>query len=291
MARIALIDADEVAYKVALRYEEVHYEIHKDDIFKWRSKNKEEAVESIGNREDLEIVRKRVELDPKGYEENLDMIISGIIGKSSSTDLRLYLSGDNNFRYDLATLQPYKGTRDDSTKPFHLKLVKDRIRELGGVSVDFLEADDMMSAYQTIYGYENKETIICSSDKDLRTVPGLNFNIGKGVVTTISQDEANYNFFYQLLVGDPTDNIPSPYGLGDVGATKFLIPLKGSAQLEYYKAIVPFYRNNLLRKGKDGKPKTPWYTGQDVHKVLWEVGNLLWMRRTLDPEERWNING
>ena len=289
MNRIALIDADEIAYKVALRYEEVWYEVHKDDILKWKYRLKEESVESIGNRDDLEKVRKRVALDPKGYEEVLDRIISKIISDTSSTNIKLYLSGEDNFRYDLATLLPYKGTRDDSTKSFHLKLVKDRIRDLGGRSVEFLEADDMMSSYQTTYQYANEESIICSSDKDLRTVPGLNFNIGKGKVTTISEDEANYNFFYQLLIGDTTDNIPSPYGLGDVGAIRFLDPLRGSSPLQYYNAIVPFYLNHLKRVGKDGKYKTKWYTSQDVHKILWEIGNLLWMHRTLDPEERWQL--
>lgn len=289
MARISLIDGDEVSYKVALRYEEVWYEVYKDDLFKWKYRHKEEAAESIGNRDDLEIVRKRIELDPKGYEDNLDMIISNIISKTSSTDLRLFLSGDNNFRYDLATLQPYKGTRDDSTKPFHLKLVKDRIRELGGRSVDFLEADDMMSAYQTINGYENKETVICSSDKDLRTVPGLNFNIGKGVVTTISQDEANYNFFYQVLIGDPTDAIPSPFSLGAIGATKFLEPLRGSTCKKYYDSIVPFYLSYLNKRDKEGKFKTKWYSGQDINIILYEITNLLWMRRTLNEDERWKI--
>lgn len=289
MARIAFIDADELAYKVALKYEEVWYEVYKDDVLKWRYRLKEESAESIGTRDDLEIVRKRVELDPRGYEDDLDRLVSKIISDTTSTDTRLYLSGDNNFRYDLSTLLPYKGTRDDSTKPFHLKLVKDRIRELGGESVDFLEADDMMSAAQTLNVIKGKhESIICSSDKDLRTVPGLNFNIGKGKVTNISNEEANYNFFYQLLIGDPTDNIPSPYGLGAVGATKFLEPLLGSSQLQYYNSIVPFYLNQLKRTGKDGKYKTPWYIGQDINSILLEIGNLLWMRRSLDKDERWN---
>jgi hypothetical protein len=290
MGRIALLDGDELAYKVALKYERVDYSIYKDDKLMWKSRNREEAIESILSRDDLELIKERVKLDPNGYEEDIDLLISRCVGRTSSTDFLLCLSGNNNFRYELATLIPYKGTRDDSTKPFHLKLVKDKMVELGGVWIDFLEADDVMSIHQTNYNKTGRESVICSSDKDLRTVPGLNYNIGRDTVTIISEEEANYNFFYQLLVGDPTDNIPSPYGLGDVGANKFLSTLKEVDQKEWYRKLVPFYLNNLLKKDKQGKHKTPWFTGQDVHEVLWEVGNLLWMHRTLDKEERWQGN-
>jgi len=291
MARIALIDGDEVAYKVALRYQQQWYGVYKDDLLKWKCKLKEEAVESVGNRTDLEITPYIEPLDPKGYEDNLDLQISSIISGSQSTDIKVYLSGSNNFRYALATLQSYKGqaSRDDSTKPFHLAMVRDEMKKRGAEFIDFLEADDCMSAYQTIL---SEETIICSSDKDLRTVHGLNYNIGKSLLTTISKEEADYNFFYQLLMGDATDNIPSPFGLGEVGAKKFLEPFIGKEPKEYYNNIVAFYLSYLVKKGKDGAFKTKWYSkDMDIHKILWEIGNLLYMHRTLEPDERWSING
>lgn len=291
MGRLALIDADEIAYKVALKFEQVYYEVRKDDVLKWRYKLKEDSVESIGNRDDLEIIRKIEILEPTGYKELLDRIISEIIANTSSTDIRLFLSGESNFRYDLATLLPYKGTRDDSTKPFYLKLVKDRIRELGGTSFPHLEADDCMSSAQHLHKIKGiHETIICSSDKDLRTVPGLNYNINKKNITTISQEEADYNFFYQILIGDSTDNIPSPYGIGPVGANFHLEGMLGKSSREYYDHIVPYYSKFLNIKGKDGKFKTKWFNKQPIDDILFEVGNLLWMRRTVNEDERWHVD-
>jgi hypothetical protein len=43
-------------------------------------------------------------------------------------------------------------------------------------------------------------------------------------------------------------------------------------------------------KNKDGTYKTKWYDPSiNVHEILYEVGNLLWMRRTLDEDERWQL--
>jgi hypothetical protein len=293
MGRIALIDADETAYKIALKYQRKWYHVRKDGVLKWKYHLKDEAAESIGNRDDLEIEEFMEVLDPSGAEDDVDRGISNILHRTSSTDYRCYLSGSSNFRYNLATLQSYKGqaTRDDSTKPVHLQLVKDIYLRKGAVIVDFLEADDLLSAAQTLHAHKGvHETIICSSDKDLRTVPGLNYNINKKKIEMISQGEADYNFFYQLLIGDGVDNIPSPYLLGPITAIKFLDPLMGSTPKQYYEAIVPFYLDFLSKKGTDGKYKTKWYDGRSVHDVLWEVGNLLWMRRTLDEEERWSVD-
>lgn len=292
MSRIALVDADETAYKIALKYQKKWYHVRKDGVLKWKYHLKDEAIESIGNRDDLDIEEFIEVLDPTGFEDDIDMSISKLLHSTSSTSIKLCLSGSKNFRYELATLQSYKGqaTRDDSTKPVHLQLVKDGYIRRGAEIVDFLEADDVMSAYQTILKGEGKESVICSSDKDLRTVPGLNYNIGKGKMEVISEAEADYNFFYQLLIGDSTDNIPSPYSLGDVSARKFLDPLMGSTPQSYYKHIVPFYQSYLAKIDKEGNFKTKWYKkGLSIHDVLWEVGNLLWMHRTLNPEERWSI--
>lgn len=288
MSRTALMDGDELAYRVAFRHEDVNYVVTKDDKFMWRTSSKEEAVESVMSRDDLEINKERVDLGPGDYQGEMDLLISRCIMRTSSTKRLLCLSGTKNFRYDLATLIPYKGTRDDTTKPFNLQIIKDYLVDLGAVSLDHLEADDMMSAFQTDYKERGEESIICSSDKDLRTVPGLNYNIGRDLVSSIDESLAKHNFYYQLLCGDPTDNIPSPYGLGEVGTLKFLDPLYGGGEEEYYNKIVPFYLSYLIKKDKQGKQKTPWYSGQDIHKILWEVGNLLWMHRTFEVEERWN---
>ena len=153
----------------------------------------------------------------------------------------------------------------------------------------------MMSANNSLI---HKPTVICSTDKDLRTVPSLNYNISTKLLQTITPDIANYNFWKQILIGDSTDNIPSPYGLGEMGAEEWLDKVKGDEDMDYYLSILPFYKSFLHRTDKKGNLKTKWYqsllerresTDGVAEEIILEVGNLLWMHRTLDKEERWKL--
>jgi len=285
---IALVDADEIAYKVALAYQRKWYVITKDGKPKWKYHLKEEAAESIGNRLDLDMEVEIEILELTGVKERINTVISRILFNTNSSDIKFYLSGANNFRFNLATLQPYKGNRDPSTKPHYLESIKEEFRSRGAEYVDFLEGDDLLSAYNSII---TDKTVICSTDKDLRTVPSLNYNIDTKKLKFISEDEGRYNFWYQVLIGDSTDNIPSPHLLGPATAEKILKESKGKGDMHYYQNILKEYPKFLKAKNKSGDYRTKWYNGceKSIEEVIWEVGNLLWMHRTLDPEERWSI--
>lgn len=293
MSNVALIDADELSYKIALQYQQKFYTILRDDKVLWKCRYKEEAIESIENATDLDIGETIEIYELKGYKETIDAIITSICTNTNSTNHHLYLSGDSNFRYKRATLLPYKGNRSD-TKPYHLEAIKNEFRERGAQSVDFLEADDLLS----IYSNQIKNSIICTTDKDLSTVPSVNYNIFHKELKVISNEIANYNFYFQLLIGDAVDNIPSPYGLGKETAKSFLtdyMHLSGSSigtQHWYESYFIPFYLKYLLKKDKNKNFKTKWYNpDMNVENILLEIGDLLWMRRTLDPDERWNPYG
>jgi hypothetical protein len=285
--RTALIDADEIKYKIALRYQKIWWCTTLDNKVLHSFPTKIEAIESIGNNQDLDIIQEIEALPPDGMEELLDTLISGILLETNSTDFRLYLSGEENFRYKLATLVPYKGNRVNENKPIYLEYVKGLIRARGSEEISFLEADDLLSSGIRLF----KDCVICSQDKDLRTVPSLNFNTGPSrLLQTITPKKARYNFFKQLLIGDPVDNIPSPYNLGEVGATKFLDGLMEGDEHYYYQHLVPFYQKWLNTRDKEGSFKTKWYRDDmDIHDILFEIGNLLFMRRTRDESERWNV--
>lgn len=283
MKRVALIDADEIAYKAAFACQDSYYVVTDDNVVLWKCKNKTDAIISIES--NLFEIEKRIDAKDVvlGYKR-IDSLISATLFNSKSDDYILFLSGDNNFRYDLAKLVPYKSSR--STKPVNLPAMKEYLYEQKALVTDFLEADDMLSAYQTMYDKDpNLETVICTQDKDLKTVPGLNYNPNTRQVIDISESEARYNFYYQLLIGDPTDSIPHPRGLGKVLAKSIIDPLLeiDADNLTYYNAVKEIY-TSILSKGK-----TSWYTAQEIDNVLWEIGNLLHMHRTLDPNERWKI--
>ena len=102
----------------------------------------------------------------------------------------LFLTGDDNFRFDIATVKPYKGTRKEE-KPFHYLNARAYLESLGAVVIDGMEADDMLAIKQadntaTVEQWNMIEggdltldskniTVICTRDKDLRQVPGWHY--------------------------------------------------------------------------------------------------------------------
>ena len=55
----------------------------------------------------------------------------------------LFLTGKQNFRFDVAVTAPYKGNRKDVKKPKHLPLLREYLQTAWGASVsDGQEADD-----------------------------------------------------------------------------------------------------------------------------------------------------
>lgn len=104
------------------------------------------------------------------------------------------------------------------------------------------EADDELAFAQT------KDTCICSIDKDLDQIVGKHFHPGikrsnvfirEPKLYTITEEQALYFFYYQLLVGDNTDNIKGAIGIGPKKAHNILEG--NSTPLEYYNSVVPFF--------------------------------------------------
>ena len=296
--RIALIDGDEVAYTVALKWQDKLYVVKRGDkeIYSYRSKI--EAVEAIENETDLTIEARTMgslsHLSKSQrvikFNAELDDRIFNIRRRADAPEYKVFLSSPEIFRTELATLLPYKGSRSDKERPLYLAEVKECMQYRGAIIYDKLEADDAMSIEATTISSEGILTpVICSSDKDLRTVSGLNFNIGKKELTDINPVEAMYNFYYQILVGDVTDNIPSPYMLGDVTAKRILGEVTELGEEEVYNYVLSCYSRYLLSTHKDGTYKTKWFNPEThtVEDVIFEVANLLWMKRNSNVEERW----
>jgi DNA polymerase-1 len=86
------------------------------------------------------------------------------------------------------------------------------------VSNDILEADDYMGILATRPGAP--ETIIVSDDKDMLTIPGKLFRLGR--LSTIDDNEARRYWMAQTLMGDPADGYKGCPGIGPARADKVL---------------------------------------------------------------------
>lgn len=143
--------------------------------------------------------------------DSLEGLINEVFVDSDCDDYLFTFTGKDNFRFDIAKQEPYKGNRAESEKPFHYETVEKHIKDKYiNETTDGNEADDLLGILQRS---NPEETIIASRDKDLWTVPGWHMRWSCGEYQPkvaphwISQYNASRFFFEQLLHGDNTDNI------------------------------------------------------------------------------------
>ena len=169
-----------------------------------------------------------------------------------------FLTGKNNFRYDIAKTVPYKGNRKDAKKPKHYDALRSHmVKRLGAVVVDGQEADDEVAIRMT---KEPDQYMLVGVDKDLRQIPGWHHNPVKAQTEYIDEFEAYKSFALQMLTGDRVDNIPGLQGIGPVKAAKALKEAKTKEEL-------------LQEVWKQYQEKE-----HDL-EYLTEQGQLLWLRR------------
>ena len=170
-----------------------------------------------------------------------------------------FLTGKNNYRYEIAKTVPYKGNRKDAKKPKHYDALREcMITRLGAVIVDGQEADDEVAIRMT---KEPDQYLLVGVDKDLRQIPGWHHNPHKAQTEYIDDFQAYKSFCLQLLAGDRVDNIPGLEGIGPKKAAKAL--QDASTKEELLKAAFKKYQE--LGHSLD------YFT---------EQGQLLWLRRT-----------
>lgn len=196
----------------------------------------------------------------------------------------LYLTGKGNFRYEVAKAREYKGNRKQ-IKPFHYSYIKAYLQaRWGAIVVDGMEADDALAIHQTSR-LKEKDTIICSRDKDLKQVEGFHYTweCGKqgswgpawvselGTLSLPSPKKlvgtGSLFFYSQLLTGDSTDTYDGLTGCGPIGAFKILSGCGTTRAC--YDAVFGAYKEKFQ---------------EDARERMNEQAQLAWMIRELDED-------
>ena len=145
-----------------------------------------------------------------------DELMHRILQETDSDTYKTFLTGGDNYRYKYNP--EYKANRKDVPRPAHLQAVREYLCTEWGASVeDGQEADDAMGIYQTA----NKDTIICSIDKDLLMIPGEHYDFVKSIRRDVYNIPAIRHFYCQLIMGDRTDNV-----FGFDGSARQKVPKK-----------------------------------------------------------------
>lgn len=173
--------------------------------------------------------------------------LNGILNAAQVDDKVIYLSHPVNYRESI--FPEYKANRDPNAKPFWYEELKDYLFEYHGAvySQEGDEADDALGIAQMDSLAQDRETVLCSADKDLDMIPGLHYNwsktrAGEGVFE-MSDPECLRIFYTQMLTGDRTDNIPGMYqrlGLKATGSFKAPLETMTSAR-EMYEYVLKVY--------------------------------------------------
>jgi len=223
---------------------------------------------------------------PEGYARHAaKLIITQILDKFPGRKYRLFLTSEDksNFRFELATIKPYKGNRTKMDKPVHYKAVREYLIQFWNAEViTDIEADDMLGILQTkvINKYGKSLSCIVTIDKDLNMIPGWHYNFVKDVIVhfdalgslelevikstsrkTLRGSGLKW-FYAQMLLGDNADNIPGITGCGAVKVFNLLGTCKTERELQ--KAVAQEFKK---------------FYKDSARAAFNEVGELLWMQQ------------
>ena len=206
--------------------------------------------------------RKRLTPDDSPYYEQLsdatdkfDEQLMGIVNdleEHYEVDKVLIFSGSlGNFR-KLIT-KKYKANRTNQQKPPLLNKVHEYVKEKHNSIYGYgIETDDMVARYwyDLSKQFGRDEVMIVSIDKDYKQFPCLmyNYHYKHKVVYDITEDEAMYNLYEQMIIGDTADNVNYFKGKGKKFAEKYLDDC--NSHYQYTKKMYALFKEVYKGKAK-----------------------------------------
>jgi len=187
----------------------------------------------------------------KKFHSSLMAIVNKLEDMYTIDKVRIFSGAKGNFR-KLIT-KKYKANRSYDNRPPLLNelhtYVRDNYDSLVGYGV---ETDDMVAKYWLKYCNEigRDNVMIVSIDKDYKQFPALiyNYHYKHKTILDISEDEAMYNFYEQMIVGDSADNVQYFKGKGPKFAQRYLADCLTPYQ--YTKKMYQLFKDCHKGKGK-----------------------------------------
>ena len=129
------------------------------------------------------------------------------------------------------------------------QFVKDEYDSVWGYGI---ETDDIVAKYW--YNLSNEigrdNVMIVSIDKDYKQFPCLiyNYHYKHKVVLDISEEEALYNFYEQMIIGDTADNVNYFKGKGKKFAEKYLADC--NTKYQYTRKMLELFQEKYKGKAR-----------------------------------------
>lgn len=152
--------------------------------------------------------------------ESVDKWMKEIFKETQATHYIGALTVGKCFRYQV--FPEYKANRKGLTKPLYYKEVEDYlIDKYNCVFKIGYEADDIVNICKVLYK-DTYECIIASNDQDILSLEGTHYNTTKKVWVSTDKQKAQYEFWKDMITGQPGDGIKGLPGKGDKFASILL---------------------------------------------------------------------
>jgi 5'-3' exonuclease len=185
------------------------------------------------------------------FNEQLMLVLNTLWEKYevASDNYVLFFDGGGNFRKFISL--SYKGSRVDRKRPPLIDELKKHMAEQHPSVVAYgYESDDAIASYAKRLTDWGSKFVVCGIDKDLLQIPAIHFDYyySRMELKSVSREDAEYNFWLQVLMGDKTDDVGGIKGVGPKTAEKLL---KGKNGYSMKVAVVRAYKNKYCGKGRE----------------------------------------
>ena len=185
------------------------------------------------------------------FDEQFMSIVNKLEDMYNVERVITFSGSKGNFRKLITPV--YKANRNKQELPPLLdemhQFVKDEYNSVWGFGI---ETDDIVARYWKELSNEvgRNNVMIVSIDKDYKQFPALiyNYHYKHKEVLDISEEEALYNFYEQMIIGDSADNVQYFSGRGKVFASKYLKDC--NTKYQYTRKMLELFQEKYKGKAR-----------------------------------------
>jgi len=186
------------------------------------------------------------------FDEQYMAIVNDLEEKYTIDKVITFNGSKGNFRKLLS--KKYKANRKKQELPPLLhpmhNYVKQQYDSIFGYGV---ETDDMVARYwhNLTKQFGRDDVCIVSIDKDYRQFPALiyNYHYKHKEILDISEEQAMYNFYEQMVTGDTADNVNYFKGKGKRYAEKYFVDCE--TKYQYTRKLYELFKINYKSKARE----------------------------------------
>tara|TARA_R110000851_G_scaffold205401_1_gene357427 strand:- start:1198 stop:1911 length:714 start_codon:yes stop_codon:yes gene_type:complete len=185
------------------------------------------------------------------FDEQFMAIVNHLENIYNIDKVITFSGSKGNFRKLITPV--YKANRKKQELPPLLNEMHQFVKEQYDSVYGFgIETDDMVARYWYAISQDigRNEVMIVSIDKDYKQFPCLmyNYHYKHKEILDISEDEAMYNFYEQMIMGDTADNVNYFKGKGKRFAEKYFVDCQ--TKYQYTRKMYELFKKEYKGKAR-----------------------------------------